>query len=580
MNEQNNNFNPSMNNQPQQPTQPVRNKFFSQDLFNDTNINDVGTPTSNMASNSVGGQVISWGVGGNSANNTTTMVSPDSVRSDKLFEFEEEEKLFDFGEEENINSVSNIETLSDEMLQDVNGVVYTQEQPEILDFDVNPQPQVDNLSVQNSAIFQQAVNNDVNNQNIQNTQNNGNVMQQQQESMPTSQNENSAANPVVYDSNLLSQQPLSMNTLGAENVVPPESLNDNQFAVNSRFFDNNMVGKNFENMKEINEFQKQQMLQSIPVNNKKSNALDSKEASLVNAYMGPKAQKLQMSPFSICSFIFGSFYFMVRKLYLIGILIYIIENVVLLFVPGLYRFIAFGFVRLMEALLFDTIYVKVVRSRVKKLERNNPKRTLYDLCRMATKKGGTSFILAFLLNGLISTVLVVGAVLILGMHFINDFKDNMISMFEDNFKVEEQKKDGIVYTDYDLSKIMNFTIPDTFVLEKGTPNKYVYNSDSESLYNTCEFSISAVSGDKNSEDLIKRIIEDEGGKEKYDSAKTGDITWYTLYTEDNKGKLYRRAADIEGKIVLFEFTSGANTPDGVCDGYIVQILDSISLKEE
>lgn len=56
----------------------VKSKFFNQDLFNDANVNDVGSST--------GGQVISWGVGGN-RNNTPDINNVSLLDSTQMFNF-------------------------------------------------------------------------------------------------------------------------------------------------------------------------------------------------------------------------------------------------------------------------------------------------------------------------------------------------------------------------------------------------------------------------------------------------------------------------------------------------------------
>ncbi len=566
MNEQNNNFNPSMNNQPQQPTQPVRNKFFLQEMLNG-NANNVGSMTSNMTNNSVGGQVVNWGTS-NQGQSVPNMVSPDSMRSDKLFDFEEEEKLFDFGEEhQNVNSVSQIETLSENMLNDVNSTVYTQVQPEILDFDLGSQS---DSGMHTDGMYQQG--GGINQPNtpitpiVQPTNLNTDMLDDGTNYMNQ--------RPIAGD--ILGQQPLSMNTLGNENVVPQDEFNDKQFADNSKYFDNNMVGKNFSELQANSEIQKQQMMQSIPTPT--SHVPDSKEISMIAAYIGKKSQKIQMSPFSFCSFVFGGFYYMVRKMFLIGTVIYLLETAIWVFVPGTYKFIAFGFFRLVLALVFDTIYVKVVRKRVKKIDKNNPKRTLYDLSNMAKKKGGTSIILALLLNFLVSSITTAIIVLALGAQLLNELYEKIKPYLNGEQKVEE--KALFTYNDVDLSTIMNYTIPEGFEVIDGKPKKYVAKTTLEGENNTCELILSVVDGQKNGEELIKAIIKDEGNNDNYKNSDTDGIEWYTLDTKDDKVSIHRRSALVDGKVVYFEYNSGINDPENVCDMYLVGILESISSKDK
>ena len=50
--------------------------------------------------------------------------------------------------------------------------------------------------------------------------------------------------------------------------------------------------------------------------------------------------------------------------------------------------------------------------------------------------------------------------------------------------------------------------------------------------------------------------------------------WDTVKTVIRKN----RVTLVDDKVVMFEFKSGINTPENVCDTQIVNILDSIELK--
>jgi hypothetical protein len=63
-----------------------------------------------------------------------------------------------------------------------------------------------------------------------------------------------------------------------------------------------------------------------------------------------------------------------------------------------------------------------------------------------------------------------------------------------------------------------------------------------------------------------------------DVVNYNDLEWYLLYVNTDEGKIYYRATEIDGEIILFEFLSGADTPTGVCDSQIVILLDTIEKK--
>lgn len=105
MNEQNNNTNGK-----------VKSKFFNQDLFDDAKMNDVGSST--------GGQVISWGVGGNRSTDKT--VSDLSILdSTQMFNFVNTE-VTDF--EENNSYSNNISAENNYGMQDSNTGLFSGQQ--------------------------------------------------------------------------------------------------------------------------------------------------------------------------------------------------------------------------------------------------------------------------------------------------------------------------------------------------------------------------------------------------------------------------------------------------------------------
>lgn len=158
MNQQNN-FNSQMNpdvsnNTNSNPMKPVKNRFFNRELFADTNMEDVGSSTSNQVSN----QVISWGVGRRpSSFNGAPTTENTSNNNNALF--------------------------TQELLGEVNGVVYTADEPEVLDdFDLIENNTSSSVESENLFGFMtddsSEVKNSVNSQ-VASVDNNVNIVQQQ-----------------------------------------------------------------------------------------------------------------------------------------------------------------------------------------------------------------------------------------------------------------------------------------------------------------------------------------------------------------------------------------------------------------
>ncbi|MDE5888667.1 MAG: hypothetical protein K2H20_01460, partial [Bacilli bacterium] len=357
MNEQNNNFNSQFNNQPNssnfggQPTQPVKNRFFSPDLFNDSSVNDVGSSTSSNVNNNV----ISWGVGQKKAGN------PDSQSiSNNVFN----------------NQADNFVS-SEQLLEQVNGDVYEVLDDEFLMGDVSNgsalQSPTNNevLDIQSSPLFQEANNNIVNqqqnsyvnqNQYIQSQpvqpqtvqvqqvqsqpQYNQQIMQapmtqgqfvqqpQQFSQQPPVQQpviqQPAVQQPVVQPVNniqnqtwkegigvvqpvgddWMQHQPLSASSLGVGAINNEELTKD--VVEESKFFNPNINAIVEQNEQE----QKQQFAmqygsgQGVILDDPTPDIDDN---ALLRQYVGASFQKISMSPFSFPALILSGIYFMYRK---------------------------------------------------------------------------------------------------------------------------------------------------------------------------------------------------------------------------------------------------------------------------
>ena len=272
MNNQNNfnSYNSNSNNSPK----PVKNKFFNMDMFNEADMNQVGSSTSNYASN----QAANWNSYNQNDVGSNMVSSADFIKNYN----DEQKKMEEATEAPQITSM-----FSQDLLKDVNSVVYTDTQPEVLDsdfLDVNPNNGNDN------TLFGYTDNE------VLDTDDNQEVLD-----MPEMVNNHGvmpAASPIfnqnvgvddpnahsLIDNNLIAQQPLSMNSLGAEadmNNVP-DVVDDN-----SRFFQTN--NPNIQNNMNMNNVAPMQPVSPVTeIFADEVNLID--ETALAKAYVGPKYQ--------------------------------------------------------------------------------------------------------------------------------------------------------------------------------------------------------------------------------------------------------------------------------------------------
>lgn len=615
MNEQNNNFNSQFNNQLANsnnngvhPTQPVKNRFFSPDLFEDANVNAVGSSTSNSVSNNV----ISWGVGQKSENH---------------------------GDLSKANVQSNI--VQSNMMEQVNGVIYTDEQPEILDDSFlmgDTKNSNDNQFGMKNTPFSELQNNSTSmningqNQNMQqfsqsfgggqqqSYQNSQTTIQPVQQPIPqqvqpiiqpvqqpvpqqlqvvqqpvaqtqaqqqvqTGYNQMTPTDqswkegigvvqPVGDD--WMNQQPLSASSLG----VSPSASNAPKDVVNESKFFNNNINNNSQNKQEMQQQYTMQYANGVAASLAEAKVVVD-EMPLLKQYVGDKFTKITMAPFSFAALLLGGFYFMYRKMYLLGIILTFSEFALINTLPTGISTISLIVYRLVLSLAVNPLYIKIAKGKVKGIvnKKANQKKNQIELNTICKRKGGTSFGKAFLLMFFCLIVEVIVSFTIFSASIISkvyDFISNGI------ISVDNGKYDGVIKTsDYDVLSNMNIEIPTDFKKSESSEFYYIYtDSNTSGDFNTCTLSIGKLSGYDSVEEFINQYIEYEELEENIGKTNSKGITWYTLTHESKGGTRYLRTAELNGDIILFNYKVGADTTSGVCDVYLVNILDSISLKEK
>jgi len=115
------------------------------------------------------------------------------------------------------------------------------------------------------------------------------------------------------------------------------------------------------------------------------------DEQLIDAYIGKNAEQIKKGGFSIWSFLFGMFYVIYRKMWLLSTVGIVISLVANLFLPTFATYIvgAFGWA---VAFQFNKWYLENAKENVEKIKNENfgvSQQNLIEICR---KKGGTSII--------------------------------------------------------------------------------------------------------------------------------------------------------------------------------------------
>lgn len=160
-----------------------------------------------------------------------------------------------------------------------------------------------------------------------------------------------------------------------------------------------------------------QTQEGISVSQKIANSMNcveiDPEEELIDAYIGPKANELKKD-FSWCTFLFGIFYPIYRKMWGFAVIWYIINLISTFVFPG-----AGTIIRIIAAVMFKELYVKTVTKRVNKIKEQNSGKSHEELLLICSKKGGTS-VLSVILFGILFVFTIIGIVLILIYSFAAD----------------------------------------------------------------------------------------------------------------------------------------------------------------
>ncbi len=113
------------------------------------------------------------------------------------------------------------------------------------------------------------------------------------------------------------------------------------------------------------------------------------DEQLIDAYIGKNAEQMKKSTFSIWSFLFGMFYVIYRKMWLLAAIGIVISLVANLFLPSFAMYIvgAFGWV---VAFQFNKWYLANVKENIEKIKSENVGVSSQHLIEICRRKGGTS----------------------------------------------------------------------------------------------------------------------------------------------------------------------------------------------
>ena len=565
----NSQYNSNNNNSNNAPMQPVKNRFFNQNLLEGNDFYDVGTSTSS--------QVNAFGV-----QNNSSMVSGSSLQN----VFLNPNDNANMNQQNNDDKSSNNQFTSifnQSLVEDVNATVY-QAEPEVLEDDFFNNDGSNNINNSNNETLFGYTENEV----LDSVGNETNPSLDVLETNDIYSNRvgveapilNQSANGVenqnqnLLSQDLLSQQPLSINSLGATSL---EQQKIPDYVENSKFFSppDLIIQKEKEQMMQNQQFNESVVMPSLV----DENVVVIDETALVKAYVGKNYDKYLRSNFSAFAMVFGSFAFFCRSMYFTGLFFFIFQLSILYFFRELlYIVIAVYIVLAMiMALIINPLYLFYVRKKVRSIKKKHPKVSQGDLNNICSKKGKNNLLMALLLQIVLVALVLFAVIKLVGFDYFKDIYNDIVRIFEKT-KENVEFNGELKFNDLNIEDYFSINIPDDYRKEDDTLVSYTYVTEGVGDNNACSFKFGGIDGYNNSKELLSKIADYYKLGEEIDSVKHNDLDWNLLYVTSDVGKTYYRATDIDNNVVLFVFVSGSDTPDGICDNQIVLLLDNIKKK--
>ena len=128
-----------------------------------------------------------------------------------------------------------------------------------------------------------------------------------------------------------------------------------------------------------------------------------KEDMLIDAYIGKKADKFKSGGFSWCTFFFGTYYILYRKMWIFGIILWAIGLVIGKVIGTLewLELIIDLIVGISAACIFKEKYLSHATKKVREIKEKNANKTHEELMVICKKKGGTSILPILLIVGIV-----------------------------------------------------------------------------------------------------------------------------------------------------------------------------------
>ena len=209
--------------------------------------------------------------------------------------------------------------------------------------------------------------------------------------MPQQQKANETVNEIQNQSDSLlspmqSQSSTNNSTMGT-------ATNQN---MNNQFQNNNQNQGMYQTQPEPTYMHQQENYQQQTYYQQPVQRIGINTEALIDTYIGNNVDKIRNRTFSFCTFIFGMWYTLYRKMWLLTILLFIVRLILEMFLPSFSPFILLV-IDIVISVQFKEIYLNHVKEQVEKIKRENPEKTQEQLISICRKKGGTAGLLLIII---------------------------------------------------------------------------------------------------------------------------------------------------------------------------------------
>lgn len=286
------------------------------------------------------------------------------------------------------------------------------------------------------------------------------------------------------------------------------------------------------------------------------NNFQNSEEKMIAAYIGNNYEKITTKKFNFAAWFFNIGYLFYRKMYIQGIILYLIMGVIIAISNETIFTCIFVFADIVFGFIFKRWYMNNVKKQIKLIRKNNPNSSEEKLIDICKNKGGTNLILSIIILIILST--------------ITSTISSHVGMINDEIG---DKENGY---------ILEYTIPSSYTLVLPYANdnntKVYYTKDS---VKSCEVSIRYEDNsfyDSSYDYLKSRYCDDLKACDIGYNDINSNI-WYFMNTENYLGNKEYTYVHGDGKKmyeVVFEYK---DYDESSCSNDYVKILKSLKFIE-